>query len=256
MSYNIDKAMLGTAKRNAALFIMVLIAIFCALLLSADARVLRTKHDLSSETGPGPVKAIEETQICIFCHTPHNSKAIYPLWNHEVSAVVNYKNYWSPTLKSYDEGEAPPIDGFSKLCLGCHDGTVAVGAVNHYDYEEIEMTMRYISPWLDGYLGTDLSYGHPISIPFDEELVKMRKEDTTIMQLNWPINDPDVKLYDTQGGRKNGVQCTSCHDPHGGKGGPDAPPFWRKATHDEVCRICHDDKYINYPPFSHDPPEP
>ena len=58
------------------------------------------------------------------------------------------------------------------------------------------------------------------------------------MQLKWPISDLDVKLYPTQDGY--GMQCSSCHDPHGGKGNSDAPPFWRKAEYEDVCLVCHD----------------
>jgi len=224
--------------------------------LLSVASVSNTKHNLSV-SGPGNIKAVQETQICIFCHTPHNASPVYPLWNHELSAVVNYTNYWSHTLKSYaSEEEAPPIDGFSKLCLSCHDGTVAIGSINAGRKLETEGSIRMITipnvveagklmPGAKGYIGTDLSrhprqhpLGHPISIVFDPSLMIRRNAEEDLMKLRWPINDKDVKLYPTQGGY--GVQCTSCHDPHGGKGGPDAPPFWLKTTHDEVCIVCHE----------------
>jgi predicted CXXCH cytochrome family protein len=204
---------------------------------AVTAGLYNTKHNLSV-TGPGEARAVSETEICIFCHTPHNAFPISPLWNHELSAVENYTNYWSETLKSYSsQAEAPPIDGFSKLCLSCHDGTVALGMVSSRDMP-IETFTEFLDIGLPGYLGTDLSGGHPISIVFDTALVNLRNEDPHIMHLNWPINDPDVKLYPTQ--RQYGIQCISCHDPHGGKGGPGAPPFWRKSTHDDVCLVCHD----------------
>ncbi len=38
------------------------------------------KHNLST-SGPGPVKATTTTEICIFCHTPHNSNPTAPLWS-------------------------------------------------------------------------------------------------------------------------------------------------------------------------------
>ena len=214
---------------------------FCIILISPvllSAGLMNTKHNLSV-SGQGEARAFSETEICIFCHTPHNAYPVTPLWNHELSAVENYINYWSPTLKSYtSQAEAPPIDGFSKLCLSCHDGTVALGAVSSRE-EPIETFSEFLDIGFQGYLGTDLSGGHPISIVFDTALVKLRNEDPHIMHLNWPINDPDVRLYPTQG-RQYGVQCTSCHDPHGGKGGPDAPPFWRKSITDDVCLVCHD----------------
>jgi predicted CXXCH cytochrome family protein len=204
--------------------------------LTVFAGVRNTKHNLSI-SGPGPAQATSESEICIFCHTPHNASPASALWNHEMTAFEDYTHYTSPTLKSYaSEEDAPPIDGFSRLCLSCHDGTVALGSlINHGD--TVETVPDYLTYGMEGYIGTDLSGGHPISIIFDESLVAARNADPDLLQLNWPITDKDVKLYPTQGGR--GVQCTSCHDPHGGKGDPDAPPFWRKKTYDEVCLVCH-----------------
>ncbi len=219
-------------------FFVLFLSVCVAIPLLSVAGVGNTKHNLSA-SGPGGVKAVSEDQICIFCHTPHNAFPATPLWNHELTYVENYVNYWSPTLKSYaSEADAPPIDGFSRLCLSCHDGTVALGAVVRNRGGEIEMSERYLLPTADGYLGTDLSGGHPVSIVFDEALQMLRNSTPGLLQLNWPVVDTDVRLYPTQNGR--GVQCTSCHDPHGGKGIPGAPPFWRKQTYDDVCLVCHD----------------
>jgi len=228
--------------------------ILCPLFVSA-AGIKDTKHNLSV-SGTGTVKAVEETQICIFCHTPHNAYPDYPLWNHDPSAVISYTHYTSDTLQSYKfEAEAPPIDGGSKLCLSCHDGTIAVGAVNS-SFADIAME---ISECIDasgkltsgtgctGYIGTDLSGGHPISIVFDSILVGKRNSSTTLCPLNQPPTrqtEPYVRLYPTRGGY--GVQCTSCHDPHTNrsteiKNGNKWPPFWQKTTHDGVCLVCHVD---------------
>ena len=212
---------------------------------AAIAGVGSTKHNLSV-SGTGDARAITETEVCKFCHTPHNASPGAPLWNHQLSSVDTYTSYWSPTLKSYASPEdAPPIDGFSKLCLSCHDGTVALGAlINHG--ELVETIPDMLSFGMVGYLGTDLSGGHPISIVFDQALVTRRNSEPDLLHLNWPITDKDVKLYVTQGGR--GVQCTSCHDPHGGKGETGAPPFWQKKTYDDVCIVCHN---ISVPGIGH-----
>lgn len=226
------------------LALYLLLTLLFGIPFNANGGVKDTKHNLSV-TGPGEIKAVSETEMCIFCHTPHNASPQAPLWNHDVSAVENYINYWSETLQAYEsEAEAPPIDGFSKLCLSCHDGTVALGAVRS-KAEDIEMVTiggiveaGRLMPNARGYLGTDLSGGHPISFIFDEALVSKRNSQPNLSRLNWPINDHDVKLYPTQGGY--GVQCPSCHDPHNTKAGIDGPPLWRKSTYDEVCLVCHE----------------
>jgi predicted CXXCH cytochrome family protein len=214
---------------------------FCCLAFfhqQAFAGIKGTKHDLSVY-GAGTLKALEQTQSCIFCHTPHNAEPAYPLWGHEITGVISYTHYTSDSLVSYtSEAEAPPIDGLSRLCLSCHDGTIALGAVTA-GHQQIQMTSRFMPPEAPGYLGTDLSGGHPISIVYDNALVGRRAQlHPTLMQLNkLPISDKDVKLYPTQDGY--GVQCSSCHDPHGGKGSSNAPPFWRKPEYEDVCLVCH-----------------
>lgn len=228
-------------KKICAFLIICCLSLFFPI-TALSTGIRNTKHNLSV-SGLWDVTASEETQICIFCHTPHNANPAYPLWNHKITSAENYTNYWSETLQSYSsESEAPPIDGFSKLCLSCHDGTIALGAVISRD-EEIEIIPDVLSLGMEGYIGTDLSGTHPVSIVYNEALVLQRNQATNLMKLKWPVRmfgdrisggDPDVLLYPTQG--NFGVQCTSCHDPHVDS---DEPPFWRKPTHDEVCEVCH-----------------
>lgn len=202
-----------------------------------------SKHNLSSfSTGTDKIKALSERQVCIFCHTPHNANPMAPLWNHDVTAVTNYVHYWTPTMNAYPSAAtAPEIDGHSRLCLSCHDGTVALGAIVS---KTADIQMQVVPGKVDaggriiggpGFVGTDLSGSHPISFVFDAALAAADGN------LNWPLSDSDVKLYAT--GTGMGLQCTSCHDPHDdSKANDPANPnlrFWRKATYDEVCLVCH-----------------
>ena len=85
---------------------------------------MRTVHNLSV-SGPGEVRALTETEVCKFCHVPHNAVVPEPLWGHALSRVPSYA---VPELR---RGRvvvpAPQPDGASRLCLSCHDGTVALG---------------------------------------------------------------------------------------------------------------------------------
>ena len=221
--------------------------------LTVFAGVRNTRHNLSV-SGPGPAQATSETEVCIFCHTPHNAMPVQPLWNHLLSAVVSYTHYTSPTLHSYhSEADAPPIDGYSKLCLSCHDGTVAIGEL-FSRWEDVLMS----GPCVDaagklvsgtgctGLIGTDLSGGHPISIIFNDSLANERNSDQNVMNCKLKLPStflPDDRrlLFPTHGIReRNGVQCTSCHDPHGGVEGAEFP-FARKPTYNSMCAACHTD---------------
>ena len=77
------------------------------------AVVAGTAHDLSpSQDG---------SMACQYCHTPHMALADTPLWNHKLSDRV-YEIYWSSSL----DAKVGQPTGSSKLCLSCHDGTIAL----------------------------------------------------------------------------------------------------------------------------------
>ena len=82
--------------------------------------IIGSVHDFSGQPFSGG-------QICVVCHAPHNvaTPVIPPLWNHDLSTAT-YTVYSSPTL---DAGPLGPPTGSTKLCLSCHDGTVALGEI-------------------------------------------------------------------------------------------------------------------------------
>lgn len=158
-----------------------------------------TKHNLSV-TGPGPVKSTTEEEICIFCHTPHNARRDIPyLWNRQDS-TVNYTPYQSSTL--YAAVGQPA--GASKLCLSCHDGTIALGALVSEPQEiPFQGGIRFI-PEGPSKLGTDLSDDHPVSFLYDSSLTVSNGE----------LVDPSMLPQGVKLDRDGQLQCTACHDPH------------------------------------------
>ena len=80
--------------RHALAGILVLSAIIA---LPALAAIATTKHNLSV-SGPGTLKATSESEICIFCHAPHNASPSGQLWNRNVGTT--YTPYTSSTRKS------------------------------------------------------------------------------------------------------------------------------------------------------------
>src|ERR1035437_3245254 len=88
-------------------------------------------HNFSAQTWNPYVSVGLGGQICQPCHTPHNSDMTVieaPLWNHKFTTAT-YQMYtgfqFGPGGLGY--GVTAP-DGTSKLCLSCHDGSVALGA--------------------------------------------------------------------------------------------------------------------------------
>lgn len=189
------------------------------------------KHNLST-SGPGPVKATTMTEICVFCHTPHNANPAVPLWNHSMSSGVTYQPYTSTTLVA--SVGAP--SGSSKLCLSCHDGTVAIGStiVNG----AIAMQGVNAQGALAGasVIGPNLGSNHPISfVP------------VTGPQITLPPPASPVKL-DASGQ----VQCRTCHDPHRMDIDPTALKFLVvNNSASGLCVICHNPQYWSTTPSTH-----
>ena len=195
--------------------------------------VANTPHNLSVD-GPGTVTATNETQICVFCHTPHgatNSPGA-PLWNRALSGAT-YTTYSSSSLDAETiAGQLAQPAGSSKLCLSCHDGTLAISSVNVLAGQTnatIAITGagpgdtmppgEGVQTGFTRNLGTDLSNDHPISLTFDTTLANADGEllDPAVeahIAIRSPGVRPLVPLEGTGPGGAGQVQCASCHDPH------------------------------------------
>lgn len=206
-----------------------------------------TRHNLS-KTGTGNVKADTETQVCVFCHTPHNATvtSIAPLWNRSVNTQT-YTRYTSASLDANNiaNGFNDQPAGSSVLCLSCHDGMVALGNVNVLPKNTgtpkgatgIAMSGQ---AGFDGKIpanygvntgftriGTDLTNDHPISITYNSSLVTADGElaamnpsqgDTgtngALIGIRRSGYKPLLPLEPTGPGGLGQVQCATCHDPH------------------------------------------
>ncbi|MFW6189158.1 MAG: cytochrome c3 family protein [Planctomycetota bacterium] len=200
------------------------LALCAGLLLCPPARgqgsssVVNTKHNLSA-TGPGPVKVAGESGVCKFCHTPHASNPVAPLWNRQDPGTY-YQTYESTTL----EAEVGQPTGTSRLCLSCHDGTIALAQT--YNSRNAPGGTVYITPEDTGYLGTDLTDDHPVSFEYDSALALRQGElaEPTALPPELPLEHGDT------------VQCTTCHDAHDDTYGD----FLRMSNAaSRLCVTCH-----------------
>ncbi|HXJ18535.1 MAG TPA: cytochrome c3 family protein [Candidatus Polarisedimenticolia bacterium] len=149
---------------------VILLLAFVALLFASTsaqaqysriADIVGTDHNLSA-TGPGSIKAETQTQICFYCHVPHQVQDTTdpavtsgpanqpPLWNHYLSAKASYGVYSSPSFDAMGTdisdlgGAVAGSAAVSNLCLSCHDGTVGVNTL--YKGEYVSATGERQSP--------------------------------------------------------------------------------------------------------------
>src|SRR5690606_34219465 len=100
----------GSMTRWLGLAVVALL-LMAGLSPSAPQSIVDSPHNLSS-SAPGPVNALAEDRVCIFCHTPHGSRTNAALWNRRDSSAF-YIPYDSPTLRA----KPGQPTGTSKLCL-------------------------------------------------------------------------------------------------------------------------------------------
>lgn len=180
--------------------------------------IINSKHNLSVSS-PGAIHSSTESDICIFCHTPHFASGDGPLWNHQMSAAV-YQPYKSSTLKA----TVGQPTGASRLCLSCHDGTVALGMVNSRK-GGIAMNTSTM-PAGPSNLGTDLSGDHPISFVYDHALAA----------ADGNLRDPSTLNQEVRLDHGGQLQCTACHDPHNDQYGNF---LVMDNTRSALCLQCH-----------------
>lgn len=228
---------------------LIIIMVSCvAVAVSGWAAGIRdTRHNLSSTP---PTTAITRNiystnidEICVFCHTPHSALKDgankTPLWNHTLSTQA----YTLPTGATWPNllTTVKQPDLGSKLCLSCHDGTVAIGSLANLPgpgssglVSMVGVTGAGAIPAAAyGYIGTNLSGTHPVSVPVNNSLINAKTAacGPGKYYIQYPPSNPAVKLKPTNNTYNDatsgflvttpagvsyfeGVQCGSCHDPH------------------------------------------
>ncbi len=207
------------ARRTAGLFIAAAVLVISASpgVRLSHAGIETTVHNLSA-SGPGPTKATETGDICIFCHVPHHAVQTRALWNKSLPPTV-FTLYESNTLAA---GINQPT-GSSRLCLSCHDGTTALGDLR-VPPQGVTLSLGPLTG--SAALGTNLSDDHPVSFVYDSAL----------MARNPRLVDPAALPINVRLDRTAQMQCTTCHNPHQNTYGNFLVMDNRYAA---LCTTCH-----------------
>ena len=178
---------------------------------------------------------------CLPCHPvqsdPYVSNTL-PLWN-LLDTNINGRRYSSNTLDSQPGFPS----GKSKICLACHDGTVAKESHLGTYVDSVKSSF--------GNHSIELLNDHPISFLYNNDLVRMDAglydPDTTKSGLGGTIAEDLLE---------NGMmECTSCHDVHlsrntegcngchikgtDGKTRTVSLSLWKSNVGSALCLTCH-----------------
>lgn len=248
-----------TSKTIILLFAVTVIAAITA--SSASALSIKvSKHNFATGGGStgfsGNYEAPDEfgivtgiTEVCVFCHTPHNGAAGKgaPLWNRS-TPTRSYTMYSSQTMSAVNPTDAQGPQGVSALCMSCHDGVtaIAVGTLlnppgdgpvtavptTYQSIGELYTGSGFPSAWGPN-IGNqtvstgaiDLSDDHPISFVYPTNAPGVRPT---------RLNSDKLRLF---GASKNMVECATCHLVHDNAN----EPFLAMPNADSaMCLSCHD----------------
>ncbi|MBI5894448.1 MAG: cytochrome c3 family protein [Deltaproteobacteria bacterium] len=244
------------------IFAMV-IGISITMSASAFAGIANSKHDLSSNSSAA-IRAESGVagadQLCVWCHTPHAAVTGQgvPLWNKSIT-VASFTTY-PTTIGGTAQVPADSIRPMSKICLTCHDGTLAInivinapgsggyvatGATAGGDWVGLGATNKLNSTYGASFLDTDLSNDHPISILYsaisattsaNPASLRVTTEVSTITDAAWiSRSKSDTKISGQLVGGY--IECVSCHNPHSTTN----QLFLRGTTAaSKICTTCHD----------------
>ena len=198
-----------------------------------------------------------QDRVCAYCHTPHHAATTgndyLPLWSHTVSTEA-LSPYWSATLQA----QITPGDflmGPSKLCMSCHDGSIAVD--QHYNIAGTKKLAgdNFLQPAIGDAGGSTLTNDHPIGFVYNDVAAGAAGVPGTSVDVTKDnyINASDAaltykgntaikvqdRLFDTAGY----MTCATCHDVHNKKNadltGTQNYLVLAPQSGSQLCLTCH-----------------
>lgn len=231
--------------------------------------IVNSKHNLSA-TGTSAYSGAggaTSTQICIYCHAPHNALLSRPLWNRTNPGGGGFTLYSGLNMQNVSFKSGFTADSTSLFCMSCHDGVTNLNAVHNAGAIDgngtiaadgsrgaktattfATGTITSAATNLGGTAG-DLTRTHPINFPVSTvdgqsdlnvgSLSYMGPGQTSLGgSYTFGVKFPLFKTADSRGGAYSNrmLECGSCHAVHDST----FSPFLRDTMGgSQLCLGCH-----------------
>lgn len=230
------------------------------------ATIVNSKHDLSSGSTIGGQSGSytrgTSTQICIYCHAPHNANLSLPLWNRSNPAGTGFTLYSGVGMANVSFKTGFTADSTSLFCMSCHDGVTSIAAVynagvidgtgtaaqhtanaNAFTVGQSTSSAGAIAAGVSGNLTTNLSKTHPINFPVSTaDAQNDLWPGTDVLQPNKMGNSNQFPLFKSSNANaarataNRSLECGSCHAVHDSA----YKPFLRTTMNKSaLCLGCH-----------------
>jgi len=220
--------------------------------IEAGTGINGSLHDMTLVVGP---TADSMGRVCVFCHTPHHAAVTtntdqLPLWNHTMTDDSQFTAYTWATPLNVQATIDDPLAGPSRLCMSCHDGSIAIDQHGKAMAENGTTKIDTLNTGMDGVgranLTKDLSNTHPIGFNYNTieaarnadanlrasknaagttnygaEIVKSSNKYASAIDTNQAAGTYNVVTRDASGKRIQDnlfggdiMTCATCHEVH------------------------------------------
>lgn len=212
-------------KKQIAL--LATVALVAAASMAMGTTIVGGKHDLSSAGGAGSFTG-SGSEICVYCHTPHNPAVNVPLWNRNNPSPTEAL-YKSTTATNATNNASLSSTSISTFCMSCHDGATILGAVRNVPTSDALGNAKNLSSaTTKANLGSTLANDHPIGFSYASAVA----QDNGALLAQATAETNKMKFY----GDGTSMECSSCHSVHDTVNG-----YFLRVNNDKsnLCLGCH-----------------
>lgn len=208
----------------------------------AAVSIVNSKHDMVASGF-----AAGNTEICVFCHTPHGAQTTSvtqaQLWNNTPVAVgvIQLSDLYVGQQINFTYTQASVDATDARLCLSCHGNSGVGMPVNQPASGALTPTAATMGA--NTVIGTNLSNDHPIGMdlgptPQFNPSSAVVSGLNTLAQIKINFGNEDPFPGDLANDTVNVMWCSTCHNVHDSD--PLKAPFLRKSNvGSALCKACH-----------------
>jgi predicted CXXCH cytochrome family protein len=229
-----------------ALSILAAVAVMAVGTSAFADTIVNSKHDLSNQSSGSQYRANVTTQICVYCHTPHNANPSIPLWNRLGSsnqAQNLFRLYSGVGMAnvSYKTGFTP--ESISLFCMSCHDGSALGGSTAIKNKpaggtftDTITNNGNAILASSKANFGNALMNTHPVNFVVNSNSQSDLAATTAGSMSRAGYTAMPLYKSTRPGDASTTLECSSCHAVHD----PALAPFLRDTmSGSRLCLDCH-----------------
>jgi len=234
--------------------VLSLVVVVFSTSVACAGSIVFSKHNLSSTSSAGGIYSTETTQVCVFCHTPHNAVYNRLLWNRSIPTTTfkmftstNFGGVAGSNLKTILKASVLDTNSTSYMCLSCHDRSAAQlvsdmgpsnGGVTAALVGNTASWPTYQITNTGGAGDRSLTDDHPIGFSYGDAVtavVTVTPSPLKALAAVTPVLGTGA-FFSNSAGKTDAMECATCHMTHDNDNG-----YFLRISNSgsQLCLACH-----------------